>query len=281
MEEVKLNDILMIPKDEIRNYKLHLAANSDDAEPLDVFLRDFKEWVGWNAWRNNRDDFSRPYIFSLIPDYNRPGKYIFGGIFEIIERCPDYKNTHVGYKLDLSEKYKGLIGRLVVNFNRYQGMRGRAFRFENYIDQMSLCEITEKKYSGEPFPGYENVLLSFPSLEQLVRSNKLDWKTALESWKGIYVIVDKSNGKKYVGSAYGDYGIWSRWSCYVNTGGHGGNDELVDLIKANGIEYARKNFQYSILELLPMKTDDETVIRRESFWKEVLLTRGSFGYNKN
>jgi hypothetical protein len=30
----------------------------------------------------------------------------------------------------------------------------------------------------------------------------------LENVKGVYLIVDKSNGKMYVGSAYGDTGIW-------------------------------------------------------------------------
>lgn len=94
------------------------------------------------------------------------------------------------------------------------------------------------------------------------------------------MIVDKSNGKKYVGSAYGDNGIWSRWSTYILTG-HGYNDELVDLITKNGLDYARKNFHFAILELRSMKTDDDTIINRESFWKEVLLTRGNFGYNKN
>jgi hypothetical protein len=35
------------------------------------------------------------------------------------------------------------------------------------------------------------------------------------------------------------------------------------------------------LEYRAMKTDDKTIFERESYWKEVLLTRGNFGYNKN
>ena len=99
--------------------------------------------------------------------------------------------------------------------------------------------------------------------------------------KGIYVIVDRSNGKKYVGSAYGEGGIWSRWSTYVYSDGHGYNDELVDVISENGVQYARDNFQFALIETLSMKCDQDTVIHRESFWKEVLLTRSEFGYNKN
>ena len=97
--------------------------------------------------------------------------------------------------------------------------------------------------------------------------------------KGVYVITDKSNGKQYVGSAYGQRGIWSRWSEYVGSG-HGNNDELAELIEKYGIGYAAKNFQFALLELFPMKRDDDSIIERESFWKRVLLTH-MHGYNRN
>ena len=83
----------------------------------------------------------------------------------------------------------------------------------------------------------------------------------------------------YVGSAYGEAGIWSRWCCYIGTG-HGWNDELTKLIKQFGIDYARENFQLSVLEHMPMRTDDSKIINREKHWKQVLRTR-EFGYNKN
>lgn len=279
-QPIKLNQILNLSQKEICNCKLHLAAASDDAEPLDVFSRDFEEWKGWNEWRANKNDFTRDFIFSLIPDYHRPGKYLFGGLFRITKRFNDYAKTKRGYEVELCDRFSNLVGRLVVNFYRYQGMRGRAFYLESYLDSMDVAEILETPYGGIDFPGYDSVRLPFSMLELLVKNQKQDWRIALENVKGIYVIVDKSNGKKYVGSAYGAYGIWHRWSCYASTG-HGYNDELVELINHKGIEYARTNFQISILELLTMKTDDDTVIRRESFWKDVLQTRGQFGYNKN
>lgn len=40
--------------------------------------------------------------------------------------------------------------------------------------------------------------------------------------KGVYVIHDTETGEPYVGSAYGDTGIWQRWSNYALTL-HGGN----------------------------------------------------------
>ena len=278
-KEFMLNDLFRFSSDEIRNYKLHLASYSN-GHPLDVFARDREEWKAWNEWRGGKDDFNREYILGLISDYHRPGKYVFGGIFKVVERLDNWQETEAGYKVELTEQFDYLIGRLIVNFYRYQGLRGRAFKLESFIDEFSVAEITQKPYDGEDFPGYDNVKIDFSALELLVKNQKTDWKVALENVKGVYLIVDKSNGKKYVGSAYGDSGIWSRWSAYTSTG-HGCNDELISLISQYGIEYARKNFQFAILELRSMKTDDDTILNRESFWKEVLLTRGDFGYNKN
>jgi hypothetical protein len=83
----------------------------------------------------------------------------------------------------------------------------------------------------------------------------------------------------YVGSAYGDAGIWSRWACYFGTG-HGWNDELVELLKMKGAKYACEFFHFSLLEFMAKSTPDEIVIAREFHWKRVLLTR-EHGYNKN
>ncbi len=280
MNKFKLNDLFHLTEDEMRKYKIHLAAYNGYEHPLDVFARDREEWKGWNEWRGGKDDFNREFILGLIPDYHRADKFVFGGVFKVIERYDDWQKTEVGYKVELTKQFESLIGRLVVGFSRYQGLRGRAFLLENFIESMSISEILENPYEGEVFPGYDNVKIDFSSLELLVRNQKTDWRVALENVKGVYLIVDKCNGKKYVGSAYGDFGIWSRWCTYINTG-HGYNDELVDLIGKNGIDYARKNFQFAILELRSIKTDDDTIINKESFWKEVLLTRGDFGYNKN
>ncbi len=282
MEQFKLNDLFHLTEDEMGKYKLHLATRDNyGKEPLDVFVRDRDEWKEWNEWRENKDDFKREYILGLIHDYHKTDKYVFGGIFRVIERHHDWPETKIGYKVELTNQFENLIGRLVIDFSRCKkAKRGRAFLLENHINEMSVSEILQNPYEGEKFPGYDNVRIDFSSLESLVRNQKIDWKTALENVKGIYLIVDKCNGKKYVGSASGDSGIWSRWCTYINTG-HGHNNGLVEIIGQNDIEYARKNFQFAILELRSMKTDDDTIINRESFWKKVLLTRGDFGYNKN
>ncbi len=89
------------------------------------------------------------------------------------------------------------------------------------------------------------------------------------------MITDASNGKMYVGSAYGDEMILNRWKSYVKTG-NGGNKELKEL----DFQYIKDNFRYSILDIFKSTTDEKTIIERESWRKETLLSR-KFGYNAN
>ncbi len=117
-------------------------------------------------------------------------------------------------------------------------------------------------------------------LENIFAIQRADWRAALQNIKGVYLITDNSNGKKYVGSAYGGTGIWSRWRSYIDTG-HGNNDELAKIVKTHGIDYARQNFQFALLEQRTTNTDDAAIIEREQYWKDVLMTREPYGYNKN
>lgn len=143
-----------------------------------------------------------------------------------------------------------------------------------------MQEILSEPYSGRAFPGFETIDLSFEELETLVRNDRTDWKSALKSVKDVYLITDTETGKRYVGSANGDQGIWSRWSSYVASG-HGGNVELRALISDLSLEYCRKSFRFALLEPRPARTPDEVVLDRETFWKQVLMTRGNHGLNRN
>jgi hypothetical protein len=268
--DIKLLNLLKI--DRLEEYKIHFAVWNGYEQPLDVFVRDRDEWKGWNSWRSKRDVFSRKFIFSLIRFYHQTDKWLFGGIFEVKGR-----NT-MAYTVELDQQYSEYIGRLLIHYPGPR-VRGRAVNLEKHYSNLIVSQVFDKPYSGEAFCGYENIAHGFSQLESIFKQSKQDWKAALENVKGVYLIVDKKNGKMYVGSAYGDLGIWSRWSCYIGTG-HGWNDELTKLIKDNGIQYARDNFQFSILEYRSMKTDDQVIIDREQYWKKILLS-SSFGYNKN
>lgn len=103
----------------------------------------------------------------------------------------------------------------------------------------------------------------------------------MQNQKGVYLITDTLTNKRYVGSAYGKDMMLGRWKHYAENG-HGGNVELVKLVNENGFDYIKKNFRYTILEIYKNITEDDFIISRESFWKEVLLTRNNnFGYNGN
>ncbi|MDD3172748.1 MAG: hypothetical protein PHF63_03680 [Herbinix sp.] len=56
-----------------------------------------------------------------------------------------------------------------------------------------------------------------------------EWHTALYYINAIYLIVDRNNGKQYVGSAYGKDGLLGRWAIYVTTG-HGNNKLMKEVV---------------------------------------------------
>lgn len=144
-----------------------------------------------------------------------------------------------------------------------------------------MKEILSERHSGRLFPGFDDVDLSFDELKTLVRNKSPDWRTALENVKGVYLITDTKTDKRYVGSAYGDKGIWSRWGEYVDSGGHGGNKALKELVTNPTLEYARTHFRFALLEHRSPKTSDDVILNREGFWKDILRTRKPGGLNHN
>jgi hypothetical protein len=268
---IKISNIL--PIENQKDYKIHLACWNGKSQPLDVFVSDLELWKKWNSYVGSRDHFSREFIFSLIDFFPEKDTWLFGGVYHVLKRGKKFHSI----QLVKDGSYK-FIGRLKVTLKRPG--RVKAVYLEKHYKNIVVSEILKESYSGERFCGYENINHDFTKLEGIFVSERPDWRAALENVKAVYVIYDKKNGKKYVGSAYGEQGLWSRWACYIGTG-HGWNDELTRLIRKKGIQYARDNFKFTILEHRSMKTDDKVIIDRESFWKEALLSRGSHGYNKN
>ncbi len=264
----------IVPIQQPEQFKLHLACWNGISHPLDDFARGMDHWMGWNRYRGARNRFNRPYILSFMQNYTETGSWFFGGVFKMLS-----DSNPEQYDIELAKESAHLIGRLKVTLPR-PGPRGDSFKLEGALETIEVVELLKEPWSGQAFYGYENINHDFPTLETIFHNNRPDWRSALSNVKGIYLIRDKSNGKKYVGSAYGDIGIWSRWQCYMHTG-HGHNDELCRLIDEKGLAYARENFHFCLLEYRAMKTDDHIIIERENYWKEALGTRGLYGYNKN
>lgn len=183
-----------------------------------------------------------------------------------------------GYQIEEVADYSNLVGR---SSRRCPLPRGRAFYLEHHYSDMFVHEILREPYSGAQFPGFENIIIPFHELRSIISTQKPDWKAALSGVKGVYCIIDHSNGKKYIGSAYGEAGIWSRWSSYAWSG-HGGDVQLRQLIEAKGLAHAMSHFQIALLEYRPLASTDDSIIReRESHWKRLMLSRGDYGYNGN
>ena len=272
-EVITLKDIWPIenPKD----YKVHFGCWNGWKHPLDDWVSDKSNWVGWQRWRPGNNAFNRDYIFSLMDFYREKDVWLFGGVFRVLARHPDR------YDVELTELGRPFIGRLKLR-SSYQGRTVRV-NFENHYGggkhTLWVSEILREPYSGRTFPGFEKVTISFGELESFIRNDRPDWKTALKNVKGVYLLVDAKSGKQYVGSAYGEYGIWSRWEDYVNSG-HGGNKEIRAWLKGRGRDYCHANFRFTLLEFHHFHTPDEAILKREKWWKDALLSR-EFGLNRN
>jgi hypothetical protein len=177
----------------------------------------------------------------------------------------------VGYEYEVLTEYEKYFGRLIVKYkNNSQTMIRLA---TSVIKDCEVTQLLPDSFDNDIFPGYDKVRLSWGELKRVIE--KEGWKTALQNQKGVYLITDTSNGKMYVGSAYGENMLLGRWTSYVRTG-HGDNVEL----KMIQIDHIQKNFEYSILDIFKSTIDDKTVIDREVWWKNILKTR-EFGYNRN
>lgn len=206
--------------------------------------------------------------------YHETDTWLFGGVFRVLERHEDR------YKVELTDIGKEFIGRLKIGYS-YKDRITRP-KMESHFTSFEVKEVSNVPYVGRNFCGYDEIDISFEELEVLIRKDKLDWKTALENIAGVYLITDTNTGKRYVGSAYGNNGIWSRWSYYMETR-DGGNKGLYELREEHGDAYCRSNFRFALLEHFARgKVTDSAVISRESFWKRVLMTRDEEqGLNRN
>ena len=176
------------------------------------------------------------------------------------------------YVLDECDEIADYYDRLVI---RWTGnARNWALPAKNRDNPVISIQNKDKR----KFPGYDDFILKFSELIDLVNDDSYeDWRIALSSVYGVYLIVDTGTGMQYVGSAYGNDGILGRWKSYADTK-HGGDKLLRELLKNDDRAFER--FQFTILRILPMTMTKDEVIHIESIFKEKLCTR-DFGHNAN
>ncbi|ARG65496.1 GIY-YIG nuclease family protein [Staphylococcus epidermidis] len=284
---IELNKFIKVPNLNKTKIKFNMNAGNVEIKAWDLlFKEDETEWEQINAWKtkhpnNNLNHADYLLAFAQYYPYG-PEYFIFGGLYKIKKIEPEVYDE-VGYELTLMEDYKEYRKRLIVKLKKPIGRDLYNRLYKNIQDTLEpeVYEIAPNTKLGH-FPGYQNVTLSHPQMQQIISRNEPSWKQALMNVKGVYVITDLSNGKLYIGSASGNTdGIWQRWSDYANIENLTGGNKLLNEIKLDkGKDYIINNFQYSILEIFDTKTKVDTIINRENYWKNVFCTR-KHGMNFN
>lgn len=276
MAKIMLNDLLRFDAAEVPNVRVKFNIYNGYDDPLDLYKTNPDEVnVTWFLWHDDRRYFNVGQTAICLLKL-RGDQWLLTTIKKIT-RLLDVTDG-VGYDADEVKEYEQYFGRLVVEYHNPCRTMGR--KYENVMDELEVVQILNEQYTGNEFPGYENVRLSYPLLKNIVDRQLPGWVDALRNQKAVYLITDTKTGKMYVGSATSQTGmLLQRWSSYA-ADGHGGNVELRELVKQQGLEYVKENFQYSILENYNARMDDGYILKRESWWKETLCTR-THGYNKN
>jgi hypothetical protein len=269
---LKLVDLIRLSGVTLNRWKIHCATGKKNP-PLDAFLNGT-----WKAWQEEqtKENFKCKQIVSLI--HLSKDRWLFAGVYDVLGVTQGSRHRPEWFTYSTREvpRLDGLTGRAIVRFDK--GFRASYLRGSKWADNMQVVAINEQRMTVGEFPGFNAVLLPLATLRTVVGQEIESWKAALGNVAGVYVITDNSDGRHYVGSAYGGEGLWSRWASYAKTG-HGGNKELKALLAEKGSDHA-SHFQFSILEVCDLNASDEFILSREVHWKKVLRTR-DFGLNGN
>lgn len=137
---IYLQDVL--PVGNPRDYKVHFARHNGTDHPLDVWSRCRDEWRGWQEFRPGKNDFNRPRILALAQYYPEPDTWMFGGIFDVIERHPNR------YEVEQVDLGSALEGRLKLHYVHRD--RVTRARLENHFPGFVVKEVLPEPYSGRP-----------------------------------------------------------------------------------------------------------------------------------
>lgn len=221
---------------------------------------------------------------------HEPGKAIYVGLYRIGEsrpltlseywQVPAYiemktfgmrgftpnqdRSSLLWFDLSLTDFYAHWKGKLIVGWPPPE----RSWWRRAHRNEFPVLAVLEDSALTARMPAWNEVALSWEELGVL----PVRWRAAIEQWRCIYYIFDASDGKGYVGSAYGAENLLGRWLNYSATG-HGGNR----LLRSRD----PRHFRFSILQLLAPDLDAADVIRLEATWKERLHTRAPDGLNDN
>ena len=188
---------------------------------------------------------------------------------------PDHFDpNHRYYDMQKMSVMSDLDNKLVIDWGK--GALAWCQWAENDKEVLSIASRNEIT-----FPGYEEVILSYTELVNIVNGDVQyqKWRDALSNVNGIYLICDTKRNKQYIGATYNDIGILGRWSEYVKTL-DGGDVGIKEHLKEN--PNAHFDFQFTILRVLPKPISINEATQVESLYKNKLCTRNkAYGLNRN
>lgn len=106
----------------------------------------------------------------------------------------DPRETILWFDLSPTDFYSQWKGKLVVDWPPERSWWRRSHR-----NDMGVLAILEESALDAAMPEWDQIDVTWEELAVLPSR----WKTAIRQWRGIYFIFDESDGKGYVGSAYG------------------------------------------------------------------------------
>ncbi len=225
----------------------------------------------WAVFISDKGTLARFYgIYSVGGSRVDTADAIPAGIPE--SEAKHYLGESAVYDLKPIDSLKEYENRLIIDWGKSTRMWHQKGMTEKPIIAL---QPDEKKV----FPGFEGIILTYDQLKEIIEDSIVyeSWHIALSSVYAVYLITDTSNGRQYIGSAYGERGVLGRWEEYVKTH-HGGNKRMKEILKSTPEQY--RNFQFSILQILPKNLTDDDVIRIETIYKKKLLSI-PFGMNEN
>ncbi|MEC0305029.1 GIY-YIG nuclease family protein, partial [Terribacillus saccharophilus] len=178
------------------------------------------------------------------------------------------------YELEEIPGFEDLKDRLIIKWS------GGAINWVQRLGKspMEIVQMLPKGYVSY-FPGYLDFILNYDELKRIINypDAHQDWHKMLAAVSGVYMIVDSITGKQYIGSASGKEGILGRFKIYSKSA-DGGNKELKKLVESSYLY--EKNFQFTLLETLPLSMSRTEVIQRENLYKKKMSSR-IYGMNLN
>ena len=266
LAELDLTKRIKLVRHKAENNTQYIDGVLVEGTPYDWYRKDIDKFIAYQSEQKEDRFKDVDYIVSFIGEIGTTARLV--GVYKILGYDYDRKNRVLSdkyyYKMEV---VKGGIDeyneRVIIDWGK------SARSWQQWLNKNDKEVIAiEKKGIDWVCPNYEEIKLSYAQLERIFKDNIDIWRHRLTACDCIYVISDSMTGKLYVGSTYNREGIWGRWQKYAKTG-HGGNVELIKLLEANP-DYAKENFTWSILQVLPLGISQNEAVRIETLWKNKL-----------